>query len=156
MRSPQSDLLQGLSENEAALVMATAEPVSLATGAVLFQLGGEAERLYLVVRGQIDLLIPIRIRDRDEDVLLEEKRPGETLGWSGLVPPHRFTLKATAPVDTELLAFPRKKLEELFAAEPAIGHAVTRNVAAVIGHRLQIFQAMWLREVQRMVETRHA
>lgn len=91
MRSPQSDLLQGLSESEAALVMGTAAPVSLKTGAVLFQLGGEAEQLYLVVRGQIDLSIPIRIRDRDEDVLLEEKRPGETLGWSGLVPPHRFS-----------------------------------------------------------------
>jgi hypothetical protein len=29
-----------------------------------------------------------------------------------------------------------------------------RNLASVVGQRLQVFQAMWLREMQRFVETR--
>jgi hypothetical protein len=81
---------------------------------------------------------------------------GETLGWSGLIPPHRFTLKATAPVEGELLTFERRALLEHFAANPTIGYMVTRNVAAVIGHRLGVFQAMWLREMQRVVDQRWA
>ena len=32
-----------------------------------------------------------------------------------------------------------------------VGYVVMRNVAAVTGHRLQVFQAMWLREIQRTV-----
>ena len=98
----------------------------------------------------------MRIRDREEDVLLEEKRPGETLGWSGLIPPYRFTLKAKASVESELVAFPRSALLSHFEAYPGVGLAVTRNVATVIGHRLKVFQALWLREMQRMVELRYA
>jgi hypothetical protein len=37
-----------------------------------------------------------------------------------------------------------------------VGYAVTRNLAAVIGQRLQVFQAMWLREMQRVIDTRSA
>ena len=40
------------------------------------------------------------------------------------------------------------------AARPDIGYRVALNVAAVIGRRLQVLQAMWLREMQRVVELR--
>lgn len=156
MSIEKTDLLCGLPEDEAARVLGLAKAVSVPSGAVLFQLGAEADHLYLVVRGRIDLTLPMRIRDREEDVLLEEKGPGETLGWSGLIPPHRFTLKAKAAMETELLALPRAALLAHFDANPAVGLEVTRNVAAVIGHRLQVFQALWLREMQRMVELRCA
>jgi CRP-like cAMP-binding protein len=86
---------------------------------------------------------------------MEEKFPGETLGWSALVPPHRFTLNARASIPSELLRLPREALLEHLAAHPDIGYRLTLNVAAVIGHRLQVFQAMWLREMQRVVELRH-
>ena len=156
MSARPPDLLDGLSADDAARMMALGAPRTYPAGTVLFELGSDAGSLYLLVSGHVDLSLPMRIRDREEDVLLEEKRPGETLGWSGLVPPHRFTLKATVSVESEILAFPRAKLQELFDQSPALGLAVTRNVAAVIGHRLQIFRTLWLREMQRMVESRLA
>jgi CRP-like cAMP-binding protein len=149
-------LLDGLSEADAAALRALAVPVQVPSGGVLFQLGAEADALYVVVSGRIDLSLPMRIRDTDENVMLEEKLPGETLGWSGLIPPHKFTLNARAPMETQLLAFPRAALLSYFNEHPDVGHAVTRNVASVIGHRLQVFQALWLREVQRMIELRYA
>ena len=108
------------------------------------------------MRGRIALTLPIQIRGGEEEVLVEETLPGETVGWSGLVPPHRFTLNATAAIDSELLGFPRASVLDHFAAHPAVGHTVTRNLAAVIGHRLQVFQTMWLREMQRVVEHRYS
>jgi CRP-like cAMP-binding protein len=105
---------------------------------------------------RIALTLPIRIRGGQEEVLVEEKLPGETVGWSGLVPPHRFTLNATAAIDSELLGFARASVLDHFAAHPAVGHTVTRNLAAVIGRRLQVFQTMWLREMQRVVEQRYS
>ncbi len=156
MSTSHPELLVGLSPDQTALVMALGIRKTVRAGEVLFQLGSEAEYLYLLVSGRVDLSLPMRVRDRDEDVQLEEKRPGETLGWSGLVPPHHFTLKATATVESELLAFPTAKLQDLFTAHPDLGLTVTRNVAAVIAHRLQIFRALWLREMQRMVELRYA
>lgn len=156
MPKPQTDLLQGLTDDEAVGVLALGVPQSLPAGGVLFRLGEPAERLYLVRSGRIHLTLPVAIRGSDEDVLIEERLAGETVGWSGLIPPHRFTLKATAPVPTELTALPRAALLEHFAAHPAVGYGVMRNLGAVIGHRLQLFQTMWTREMQRSVELRYA
>jgi hypothetical protein len=89
-------------------------------------------------------------------VLIEERSSGQSLGWSALVPPHRFTLEASAAVDSEVLALPRDALYEHFAVCPAVGCAVMQNVSAVVGHRLHVMQAMWLREVQRVVEISRA
>jgi hypothetical protein len=74
------------------------------------------------------------------------------VGWSGLIPPHRFTLKATAQLQTDAIVLEREVLLAHFEKHPEVGYLVTRNVASVTGQRLQIFQAMWLREMQRVIE----
>jgi CRP/FNR family transcriptional regulator, cyclic AMP receptor protein len=150
------ELLNGLTEEEAGGVLALGSPVSLRAGEVLFDLGAEARTLYVIDRGCVVLTLPIRVAEREEHVLIEEREAGQALGWSALIPPHKFTLRATAQLDTAVVAFPRGALLDYFATRPAVGYAVMRNVAAVTGHRLQVFQAMWLREIQRSVVPRLA
>ncbi len=156
MPTLRTDLLNGLSEPEAARVAALGLSVTTPAGHVLFNLGEPAEKVYLVMKGRISLTLPMQIRGGEQDVLVEERLAGETLGWSGLIPPHRFTLKASASVESELLAFPRVALLEYFDANPTVGYTVSRNVASVIGHRLEVFQTMWLREMQRVIELRYS
>jgi len=151
-----ADILDGLSDGDAAQVLALGMRIALPAGQVLFNLGDAAHRLFLVDRGRIALTLPMTVRDKQQDVLIEERAPGQSLGWSALVPPHRFTLKATAAVDSEVIALPRTTLFDHFAAHPAVGYAVTRNLSVVVGHRLQVMQTMWLREVQRVVEISRA
>ncbi len=150
------ELAHGLSEEETAALLALGTTVSLRRGEHLFRLGGVADAVYVVEQGRVALTLPMRIRNGEEEVVVEEKNPGETLGWSGLVPPHRFTLNATAAVPSELRRFGRADLLEHFRARPEVGYRVTSNLAAVMGHRLQVFQTMWLREMQRTVEYRYA
>jgi CRP-like cAMP-binding protein len=150
------DLLQGLSPDETARVSSLGTVRVLAPGEVLFGLGASAEHLFVVQRGRLALSLPMRIGDRDEDVFMEERVPGQALGWSALVPPHRFTLTATAAVETEVLCLARTALDAYFTDHGDVGYVVTRNLAAVIGHRLQVLQAMWLREMQRLVSQRAA
>jgi CRP-like cAMP-binding protein len=156
MPSDHPELLKNLSPADAAQVIALGSRMSVASGSVLFQLGADADRIFLIERGRINLTLPMQVLSRDEDVLVEERVSGQTLGWSALIPPHRFTLKATAQIDTQVLAVPRAALLDHFAARPEVGYLVTRNVAEVIGQRLQVFQAMWLREMQRVVELSQA
>lgn len=156
MTSGLPELLRGVADSHATAILALGSRVRLQSGTVLFTLGGAADTMFLVERGRIALTLPIQVGGREEDVLVEERQPGQTVGWSALIPPHRFTLKATALVDTELLGLTRAALLEYFATCPDAGHAVTQNLAAVIGQRLQVFQAMWLREVQRVVDHRSA
>jgi CRP-like cAMP-binding protein len=156
MTNGQYDLLRGLGAADVERMLALGSRVSLASGDELFLLGANADCLYLISRGQINLTLPMRVIDRDTDVLVEERTAGQTVGWSALIPPHRFTLRAAAPVETEVIALSRHALEQLFKARADIGYMVSLNLAEVVGQRLQLFQAMWLREVARMVELRAA
>ena len=151
-----ADLLTGLAQPEAERVLALGKPMLLTSGAELFHLGDIADSIYLVARGRIRLTLPMQVRSREEDVLVEERASGQTVGWSALIPPYRFTLTAAAPLETEVIALPRESLNTYFAAHPDTGYAVTVNLSSVIGQRLQCFQAMWLREIQRLVELRCA
>jgi CRP-like cAMP-binding protein len=150
------DLLKGLAPEEAARVLALGKRVVVNTGAELFHLGDAADSIYLVARGWLRLTLPMQVRSHEEDILVEERSSGQTVGWSALIPPYRFTLTASAPLETEVIALSREALTSYFTAHPDTGYTVSLNLSSVIGHRLQLFQAMWLREIQRMVEMRCA
>jgi CRP-like cAMP-binding protein len=100
--------------------------------------------------------MPMELAGQARDVGVEERGAGQTVGWSGLIPPHRFTLEAIAVVDSTVLVLPRTVVLRHFESRPAIGWAVTENLASIVGQRLQVIQAMWLREVQRVVQLRYA
>jgi CRP-like cAMP-binding protein len=151
-----ADLLKGLALDEAECVLALGQRVVLTAGAELFHLGDTAGSIYLVARGRVRLTLPMQVRNHEEDILVEERSSGQTVGWSALIPPYRFTLTATAPLETEVIALSRETLHSYCAAHPDTGYAVAFNLSCVIGQRLQLFQAMWLREIQRMVELRCA
>ncbi|HEX8985789.1 MAG TPA: Crp/Fnr family transcriptional regulator [Bryobacteraceae bacterium] len=151
-----ADLLKGLSRAEAERVLATGKRLLLTAGAELFHLGDVADSIYLISRGRVRLTLPMQVRGREENVLVEERSSGQTVGWSGLIPPYRFTLTAAAPLETEVIVLSREALNNYFAAHPDTAYAVSLNLASVVGQRLQLFQAMWVREVQRMVESRCA
>jgi len=156
MPIPDWELLDGLSPGEASAVLALASAARLPGGSVLFRLGDAAENLFLVRAGRVRLTFPMRFGDRQEDILAEERFPGQMVGWSGLIPPHRFTLQAVAVVDTELLVLPGAALRDLFLERPGIGYRIVSNLAQIVGQRLTVFQTMWIRELQRVVESQGA
>lgn len=150
------ELLLGVAPAHVQAITALGRALTLKTGDTLFRLGDRADSLFVIDRGRVALTLPMQIRDRDEDILIEERAPGQTVGWSAIIPPHRFTLTASALIETDVLALPSDALLEYFAMHPEVGYAVTRNIASVVGQRLQVFQAMWLREMQRVVKLSYA
>lgn len=154
MATSGPELLNDLAPDEGAAILALAGRKRLAPGSVLFHLGDEAKDLYVIERGRVALTLPMQVHGRQEDIMVEERLSGQTVGWSALIPPHRFTLKATTQIETEVLVLPRGVLRDHLSTRPAVAYTLTMNLASVIGQRLQVFQAMWLREMQRLVELR--
>lgn len=140
-----------LSDEEMALIVAAVRPVRCAKGECLFLLGDDADRLYVVLSGRVDLSLPLAFGDVVRDVPVEPKLPGSVLAWSALVRPHRFTLSARAAEASELASFLRQDLLRIFAAHPRVGYLVSLHVAEVVGRRLLQMQALWARELQRAV-----
>jgi CRP-like cAMP-binding protein len=150
------ELLNGLSETEAERVLALGTRMTIPGGGSLFRLGDEAKSLFLIERGRVRLTFPMMVRDREEDVLFEEKLPGETVGWSAFVPPYLFTLSGKALEESEVIALPREALFAFCEATPEVGFKIATNLAVLVGKRLQLVQTMWMREFERIVELKAA
>jgi CRP/FNR family transcriptional regulator, cyclic AMP receptor protein len=149
----QGELFEGLSDECLRRLLATGKSRTLQAGEYLFLLGDDASDFSVLVSGKVDLCFPMRIRGAVKDVTVESVGAGQALGWSALVKPHRFTLSARAIEPSEVVRFARGDLLELFEAEPSIGYAFFTKVSEVVGLRLHTFQALWVRELQRALES---
>jgi len=144
-------IFSDLYDAEAAQLLAIARPRQLQKGDCLFLLGDHADRSYVVLGGRVELSFPLSFGGVVHDIPVEVKKPGDALGWSALVKPHRFTLSAQATENCELAAFLRQDLLRAFELQPRVGHVVMQYVAEVVGRRLLQVQALWARELQRAV-----
>lgn len=146
-----SNLFQGVPPHRLEPFVALAKPDRVRAGNYIFRLGERAERLFIVRSGTVHLTMPIAMNGNEREVVVQEAREGETVGWSALVEPYRFTMGAAAGTDVDLIAFSTRELQSVVEACPDAGLRIMANLAAVIATRLQVMHAMWTRELQRAV-----
>ncbi|MHB8876847.1 MAG: Crp/Fnr family transcriptional regulator [Myxococcaceae bacterium] len=145
------ELFSGLSAEQTQRFAALGKDRSARAGETIFKLGADADSLYIVCAGHVDLAFPLLVMGETKDVRFQALEAGRAFAWSALVPPHRLTMSALAANACELAAFAREDVLRLFREEPAIGLTVMSNLAGVVGARLIETQALWAREVQRNV-----
>lgn len=150
-----SEVLAGLSEADCLRLEPLAETREVRAGVTIFELGDEADRLFIVGKGTVDLTLPLRVMGEVKEVKLQALTVGRALAWSALVPPHRMTMSARAGSDVELVALAKTGLFGTFSEEPRIGLAIMTNLARVAGSRLLEIQALWVRELQRNLARRY-
>jgi hypothetical protein len=90
----QVELFRDLSSDGLRRVLAIGKGESLDAGQHLFLLGDDANELFVVLRGSLNLCLPIALHGSVKDITVESVGAGQALGWSALVRPYRFTLSA--------------------------------------------------------------
>ena len=146
-----STLFRGLVRNQCASFVPVARERQVPQGEYLFRLGQEARALFIVRSGVVELTVPLAMNGRERDVVMEQARAGETVAWSALIEPYRFTMSGRTATDVGLLEFARTDLQAMLALNPEAGVRIMTNLAKVVGRRLHVVQAMWNRELQRTV-----
>ena len=122
--------------------------VSFAEGHGLFERGQPADELLILQEGVVELFFPVRIMGATRELTMESKQPGDVVAWSSLVSPYRFTLSARCASKCTLLGFHREAVQAFFEANPHAGYLFMRNLAGVIGRRLQAMQTIWMHDIQ--------
>lgn len=128
-----------------------ARPERVPQGHHIFRLGEPAERLFIIRGGVVHLTMPVEVHGKEREVVVQEAGAGETIGWSAVIDPYRFTMSAVAATDVDLVAFVTRELQAATEARPDAGLRVMTNLAQVIARRLQVMHTMWTRELQRAV-----
>jgi CRP-like cAMP-binding protein len=144
----RSVVFEGISEEAIEALCSRGQVLSFEAGHGLFERGQEARELMILQEGVVELLFPVRIMGVTRELAVESKHAGDVVAWSALVSPYRCTLGARCGSDCVLTSLKREVLEEFFRDDPQVGCLFLRNLAGVIGRRLQAMQNIWLLDLQ--------
>jgi CRP-like cAMP-binding protein len=105
----------------------------------VFTAGENAEYIYVLEEGQIDLLIKVPKTSPflSGQTVLRSIVKGGVFGWPAVVPPHVYTLTAVVKRPSKLMAIGGEDLRRLFKKYPEIGYEVINNLLHVIGGRFR-------------------
>jgi CRP-like cAMP-binding protein len=122
--------------------------ISSGAGYTLFDRGQNADELMILQEGVVELRFPVQILGVTRAVTMEVKQAGDVVGWSALITPYRFTLSARTASKCILTGISRDSLQAFFETDPQTGYVFMRNLAGVVGRRLQAMQAIWMHDLQ--------
>ena len=95
--------------------------------------GDSARAFYLIQSGRASL----ETRDPKRGVVrIQSVQPGEVVGWSWLVPPHRWQFDCRAEDPVQGLAFDAEWLREKCEQDHELGYHLLKQLVAVIANRL--------------------
>lgn len=147
----QTPQFSGLDHGAVTELWTLGKDARFGAGETLFDCGSEAGHLLVLQSGAVELFFPVPVLGATKDVIVERVEAGDVLAWSALVGVHALTLSARCVEECTVRRFARDVLRAHLQAHPDVGHVVMRNLAAVIGRRLQNFQDLWIREMQARI-----
>ncbi|HEY8521609.1 MAG TPA: cyclic nucleotide-binding domain-containing protein [Gammaproteobacteria bacterium] len=133
-RIAASPLFSGLPADDIAFLARHAKLRTLEPGEVLFRYGERARHFYLVESGHVTVEVAAVSGPALE---LQNLGPGLTLGWSWLIPPHKWNFQARAQTAAEVIEFDGEALRARCEQDPRFGYEVLKRFAALMSERLE-------------------
>jgi CRP/FNR family cyclic AMP-dependent transcriptional regulator len=134
----QSEIFDQLTQTQLEMVANLCQEITCSEGQTIFEEYSSSKELYIIVHGQVDILIsPGTIGEKEnkdlpkkESVIATLKR-GQNFGELALVDEGLRSATAKAmQKDTRLLIIPREKLLTLCETYPQLGYRLMYNLAA--------------------------
>src|SRR5215470_11765459 len=95
--------------------------IALDKGAVIYRAGDDADALYLLVSGAVDVL--------DRAQMIARYGPGEVFGEAAIVTGARRAVTARVALDAVLLVLPRNSIDHLLELHPSVHQRVSALLA---------------------------
>ncbi len=127
----KAELLRGLSRDCINAIMDITIQESYGEGAHLFLRGDPAGYFYFLLVGRVKLHL-----GETGKVVHHVSRPGEIVGWSGLVGREAYSASAECTMPTELQKIEAGKLRKILQNNPIDGFVFYKNLSTILGDRL--------------------
>lgn len=122
-------------------------------GSIVFKTNEPAENLYGLIQGNVELKIIFKedivtkdikyeeyirthVETLEKPIIIEEIKDKDIFGWSALVEPKKMTATATCTSDSEIIAIPASKLQQMFSSDPEMGYILSSRLNVLIAARL--------------------
>lgn len=135
------DIFKGFSQDQLKAASKEGREKKYLYGEKLFAEGEDADRIWLVTDGQVDLRFDLPGRPTSEQNTVFAITASQTLGWSSFVPPFKYALSAYSATKTcKILQIKKDHLLECFDKDPRMGLMFMTNVAAIASRHFDQLQ----------------
>jgi CRP-like cAMP-binding protein len=132
----QSDLFTGLGHNFLKQTMAIAEKVSFEKGDFILKEGGPADYFFILIEGQISLLL-----GDTGKVVYQSSGLGEVFGCASLIGRDTYFLTARCDGPSVILRIDRRKMEKILTDDIDTGCLFFKQLSGALGNRLMTLYA---------------
>lgn len=129
----ESDVFEGLTNDELRLVAAIGRRQAVRAGERLAEGGSRGESLFVILEGELRLLTHAK-----PEKPVRTAHAGETVPLAAIIDPPVLVTTVEAAGDAEVFAIPRIRLLDLFDEQPMIALQVYRAAAKSFEHRYRM------------------
>lgn len=123
----------GLGPDERNLILKRFRPEQYDAGAVIFQQDQPADRLYLLVSGEVEIVF----KPHDGDAISVSRiLPGGVFGWSAALGRQGYTSGAVCAERSQCLSIRGYDLRQMCSEHPSTGVVLLERLAEAIAERL--------------------
>jgi len=97
--------------------------------------GEEADKFYLIRHGKVAIDIPV---SQQRSVTIQTIRDGDILGWSWLIPPHRYRFNSRTIDETRAISLDGRCLRGKCEDNHDLGYELLKRIAKVFTSRLEM------------------
>ena len=133
-RIAKHPFFKGLAPAHVRAVIPCATLVTFSVGRYMFREGQESNVFYAICEGQVAVEVAV---PGEGAIGIQILGPGEVLGWSWLVPPHKKRFDARALDEVVAVQFDARCLRTKCEQDPALGYAFLQRTVRILGQRLQ-------------------
>ena len=127
-------VFEGLAQEHVDLLVGCAKNVRFGTDAYVFREGQQADAFWLIREGSVALELHVPGMPA---LIVDTLHAGEVLGWSWLIPPHRWHNDARAVTPVRALGLDGACLRGKCDDDPELGYELMRRFAQIVADRLE-------------------
>jgi len=130
----KTELFGTLSESQLGILRSHSSVESLPEGKIIFHQGDEANHLYILIEGMIDL--SVKTGEKVDFLTSKIEKEGSAFGIPSLIEPFRYNVTATCLKPSKVLVIHADRLKTEMERDPKMGMEIMRKLVSIYFNRL--------------------
>jgi len=130
----KTELFENLNESHLNVILSRSSVESLTEGKTIFRQGEEANRLYVLIQGAVDLTV--EAQEQIDFMTSKIGREGAVFGTASLMEPFRYNVSAICLKPSKVLVIDASFIQKMMEEDPKMGMEMMKKLASIYFNRL--------------------
>jgi CRP-like cAMP-binding protein len=130
----ETELFKGLKEDQLISILLISDVQACPGGKTVFNQGEEANGLYILIDGAIDLTV--KAQEKIDFMTSKIEKEGAVFGTAALMEPYQYNVTATCLKPSKVLVIQASPLRKTMEKDLAMGMEVMKKLATIYFNRL--------------------